>query len=226
MSQVLNLLHAEVISSASMFAVEFTHPITGLIVRDGLRVAAEGYGPPIKTFSGRFAWNEIEKPADREIVITAESTDGRFAPLSEKIKVPAHVKEITPDKLLFRLPLAATGLLEPPDGVTAFAGQLLAGTPPVAMRGVAVRLVLREDRQTVSSDYVSKTDDRGGFVAVMKGDDEITPVRRSKDQTIDCWIEFDNGSVKLIYEIPDLRFARLVRAAERLIWEQLKPPPP
>lgn len=225
MSKVLNLLHEEVISSASMFAVEFTHPITGLIVRDGLRVAAKGLGPPIRTFSGRFAWNEFETPAERKIVVTAESTDGRFARFCKEITVPKHDNDTKPHDLLFRFPLAATGLLEPPDGLTAFAGELFAGTPPAPMRGIAVTLVLRENGQPVPSDYVTQTDDRGGFVAVMKGHDEITPARRDKG-TIDCWLQFDNAGVKRIYEIPDLRFGRLVRAAKQLIWEQLKPPAP
>jgi hypothetical protein len=225
MSKVLNLLHDEVITSASMFAVEFTHPITGLVVRDGLRVAAAGLGPPIKTLSGRFAWNDLKEPAERKIVVTAESTDGRFASFSKEVTVPKHIAGIDPYRLLVRLELAATGLLEPPDGFTAFAGQLLAGTPPQAMRGVTVRLVLREGQQPKSSKYESNTDDRGSFIAAMKGHDEITPARRP-DGTIDCWLQFDNAGVIRLYKIADLRIARLVRAAERLIWEQLKPPPP
>jgi hypothetical protein len=209
-----------------MFAVEFTHPITGLVVRDHLRVAAAGLGPPIRTFSGRFAWNDLKEPAERKIVVTAESTDGRFAPFSEEITVPKHVEGIDPTRLLLRRPLTATGLLEPPGGLTAFAGQLFGGTPPEVLAGVIVKLVLREDRQPRFSKYVSKTDDRGGFIAVVKGLDDVTPAPRDDDGTIDCWLEFDNAGVKRIYEIPDLRLARLVRAAERLIWEQLKPPPP
>jgi hypothetical protein len=226
-TEVLNLLHDEVITSASMFAVEFTHPITGLIVRDGLRVAAAGLGPPIRTFSGRFAWNDIGEPAERKIVITAESKDGRFAPFRKEITVPKHAEGISPYRLLFRRRLTATGLLEPPDGLTAFAGQLLAGTPPKGMSGVKVGLALRDGGQIMFSKYISRTDDRGGFVAVMRGHDEITPARRDDDdKTIDSCIVFVNAGVKRVYAIPDLRIARLIRAAKPLIWEQLDPPPP
>jgi hypothetical protein len=223
-SKVLNLLHEEVISSAALFAIEFTHPITGLVVRDGLRVTAEGLGPPIQTYSGRFAWNEIEKPAEREIVVTAESTDGRFALFRKEITVPKHVLGIDPNKLLFRFQLAATGLLEPPDGLTAFAGELLAGTPPAGMSGVTVRLAWREGEWPKLSTYESKTDDRGSFVAIVKGLDEIAPALRD-DRTIDCRIEFENAGVRRVYAVPDLRIARLVRATERLVWEQLRPSP-
>jgi len=226
MTKVLKLLHEEVITSASMFAVEFTHPITGLIVRDGLRVAAEGLGKPIRTLSGRFAWNDLKETVERKIVVTAESTDGRFVSFRKEITVPKHIDGISPYRLLFRRRLAATGLLEPPDGVTAFSGELLAGTPPKGMSGVKARLALREGEQIVPSKYISRTDDRGGFVAVMKGHDEITPARRDHDKTIISCIVFAKAGVKRVYEIPDLRLARLVRAAAPLIWEQLKPPPP
>ena len=123
MTDVLDLVGAERLTSASMFAVELVDPFTDQPIRFGLRVWAEGLGPPIRTFSGRYAWNDNKPPANRTISVHVNSVDGRYAEFNDDIDVPAHVPGIAPAKLLFRRPLTATGLYTPPDGATAFAGE-------------------------------------------------------------------------------------------------------
>ena len=68
MTDVLDLVGAERLTSASMFAVEFVDPFTDQPIRFGLRVWADGLGPPIRTISGRYAWNDNKPPANRRSV--------------------------------------------------------------------------------------------------------------------------------------------------------------
>lgn len=228
MTEVLDLIGADRITRASMFALELVDPITDKPVTSGLVVTAKGLGPPIRTYSGRYAWSDNAPPVPRVIEVNAVSTDGRYAEFNESIQVPAHLKDTKPAALLFRKLLTATGLYVPPDGATAFAGQLLAGTgdPPVGLKGVAIELVLRCERdadghEVATSKYAANSDDRGGFVAVFRGHNNRVPkLRKFGSPAGFLQFRFPNREPRFSDLLP-LGMGRLVYARDRLVWDRL-----
>jgi len=97
-------------------------------------------GPP----SGRYVWLGRNPPTVRSIKVKAVSMRGEFAPFEEVLRVPAHLPNVPAAALLFRRVLMATGLLEPPPGLTAMGGQLVDGAARTAKAGVRVEVQLRE----------------------------------------------------------------------------------
>ena len=219
MTDALDLIGAERLTSASMFAVEFVDPVTDRPIQGGLRVWADSLGPPIRTLSGRYAWTDIQPPANRSVTIHAVSTDGAYAEFRGDIPVPAHTPGIAPATLLFHVPLVATGLYVPPQGATAFAGELVTAGPPVrGLAGIAVTLVCICEGTPFASGYVTTTDTRGGFVAVMRGLDARIP--DLKDGVPAGYLSFARAGAQARFtKFLPLRPGRLVYADAPLHWD-------
>jgi hypothetical protein len=231
---MFQLVSPSVTSRRVMLAVEFVDPIRGSVVGDGLRVKADGLGAPLRPPSGRFVWLDRDPPAARSIKVMAEATQGEFAPFSETFAVPAHFPGVRADKLLFRRPLVATGLLDPPAGLTAAGGQLLEEPSKTPLPAVRISVQLRQpatgpdlnDGTTSTSAYVATTDPRGGFVAVITDLGSIVPERQA-DGTATLWLRLTRpgGGVRFSHLLP-VRIGQFLRLPEPLVWRDLLDDPP
>lgn len=222
MTDVLDLLGAERLTTASMFAVEFVDPVTDLPIRTGLKVWAEGLGQPIRTLSGRYAWNDIKPAAAaaRTFVVHAISVDGSYAEFKGNITVPARGPGVTAAHLLKRVTLAATGLYPPPVGATAFAGELVTAGPPISgLKDVTVEFFCTCEGTPFLSVYSSLTDARGGFVAVLRGLDGRIP--DLKDGVPAGYLRLTRGGASRFTTFLPLQPGRLVYAAALFGWDAL-----
>jgi hypothetical protein len=208
-----------------MFAMDFRDPVTGRPVTDGLRVAAEGLGPPVRAFSGPFAWFDFDPPAERQIRVTATATDGRFADYDELITAPAHVAGIQAASLLMPRVLRPTGLYEPPEGMTAAAGWLVEDEAMAPVAGAEVSLAFRHaGNQDFVSGYKAVTDASGGFVAVANdlGDVRPDPAPPKSDGDVLAWLVIGRADAPPRFtDFLPLRSGRLVRLAAALNWKDL-----
>src|SRR6185503_14301648 len=93
-----------------MFAMDFRDPVTRLPITEDLRVAADGLGKPVRAPSGLFVWFDMDPPAQRDLRVTAVSTDGQFADYEEVITAPEHVAGIPASSLCMPRTLRPTGL--------------------------------------------------------------------------------------------------------------------
>lgn len=222
MTDVLDLIGDERLSTASMFAVEFVDPVTDLPIRSGLRVWADDLGQPIRTLSGRYAWNDIRPgaPGNRTFLVHAASIDGSYADFEGTITVPPRGPGVTAAQLLKRVALVPTGLYVPPAGATAFAGDLVAAGPPVSgLPGVAVAFFCVCEGTAFPSSSSARTDTRGGFVAVLRGlEGRIVDL---KDGVPASYLQFTRGGTKRFTGFLPIQPGRLGYAATLFAWDDL-----
>ena len=209
-----------------MFAMDFRDPVTRLPVTEYLKVAAEGLGPPVRALSGLFVWFDMNPPAQREVRVTAISTNGQFADYDEVISAPEHVANIPASSLCMPRTLRPTGLYEPPEGMTGVAGWLVEDEKMAPLAGAEVSLALRHaGNQDFVSGYKAITDARGGFVAVANdlGDVQPDPAPPKAGSDILAWLVVTRSAPPSRFTgfLP-LRSGRLTRIAAPLFWKDLE----
>jgi len=208
-----------------MFAMDFRDPVTRLPVTQGLQVAAEGLGSPVRARSGLFVWFDLDPPAQRQIRVTAISTSNAYLPYEEVITAPAHVPNIPASSLCMPRTLRPTGLYEPPEGLTGAAGWLVEdeALAPVADAELAIALRHAGNQDFVST-YLAAADAAGGFVAVANdlGDVRPDPAPPGAEANILGWLVVTRPSLPPRFTgfLP-LRAGRLVRLAAPLLWKDL-----
>ena len=208
-----------------MFAMDFRDPVTRLSVTEGLQVAAEGLGPPVRARSGLFVWFDLDPPAQRQIRVTAISTSNAYLPYEEVITAPAHVPNVPASSLCMPRTLRPTGLYEPPEGLTGAAGWLVEdeALAPVADAELAIALRHAGNQDFVST-YLAAADAAGGFVAVANdlGDVRPDPAPPGAEANILGWLVVTRPSLPPRFTgfLP-LRAGRLVRLAAPLLWKDL-----
>jgi len=209
-----------------MFAMDFRDPVTQRTVTDGLQVAAEGLGPPVRARSGLFVWFDLDPPAQRQIRVTATSTNNFYLPYDEVITTPEHVPNIPASSLRMPRLLRPTGLYEPPEGLTGAAGWLVEddALAPVADAEVAIAFRHASNQDFISA-YLAATDAAGGFVAVASdlGDVRPDPAPPGAEANILGWLVVTRPSLppRFTSFLP-LRAGRLVRLAAPLLWKDLE----
>ena len=200
----------------AMFALEFRDPIRGELVADGLRVTAEGLGPPTVTPSNRFVWVDRDLPADRRIRIEVVSTNRRFARVEMPVDMPAEGLAV---------PLTPTGLYEPPAGMVAVGGMLVEGAGSrTAIEGASIRIHFRyaEGMERFTGPYRAVTDHKGGFMAVIGPLGDVRPdPDRDNPGTFKAWLLLQRGDEVRVSAL-SLRPGRLVRIAAPLEWAALR----
>jgi len=209
-----------------MFAMDFRDPVTRLPVVDGLSVAAEGLGPPVRALSGLFVWFDIDPPAQRDIRVTATSTRGWFADYEEVIAAPEHVPDITASSLCMPRTLRPTGLYEPPEGMTGIAGWLVEDEAMAPVQGAEVSVAFRHaGNQDFVSGYKAITDAGGAFVAVANdlGDVQPDPAPPKSDADILGWLVVTRSAPPSRFTgfLP-LRAGHVARIAAPLLWKDLQ----
>lgn len=209
-----------------MFAMDFRDPVTRLPITEDLKVAAEGLGPPVRAPSGLFVWFDMNPPAQRDIKVTATSTDGQFADYDEVITAPEHVTNVPASSLVMPRTLRPTGLYEPPEGMTGVAGWLVEDEKMAPLVGAEVSLAFRHaGNQDFVSGYKAVTDASGGFVAVANDLGDVTPdpapPRSGSD--IMAWLVVTKSAPPSRFTgfLP-LRSGRLTRIAAPLLWKDLE----
>ncbi len=216
-----------------MFAMDFRDPVTGLGVGD-LEVAAESLGTPIRSGSGRFAWLDLDPPAQRHIKVTAKSRGKRFADFEEVIPVPPHWAGTKAADLLFSRRLVPSGLYEPPEGLAGAAGWLVEDAALAPVQGASVSVAFRHaGNQDFTSLYKSVSDSDGRFVAVANDLGDIRPEPAPPDPArpgIDLgmlgWLVVGRGAQTKYSGFLPLRAGRLVRFDAPFLWSALKGNPP
>jgi hypothetical protein len=213
-----------------MFAMDFRDPVTRLPVVEGLKVSAEGLGPPLRAPSGRFVWFDRDPPAERDVRVTALSTDGRFLDFEEVITAPAHVPDIPAFDLSMARTLRPTGLYEPPEGMTGIAGWLVEDQGRIAVTDAEVSIAFRHaGNQLFVSDYKAVTDKSGGFVAVANdlGDIVPDPAPSGSEANILGWLVVARPAQPARFTVMlPLRAGRVARIAAPLQWKDLQTAPP
>jgi hypothetical protein len=214
----------------AMFGVEFVDPIRAAAVTEGLRVAAEGLRPPTVTPSGRFIWLDRGPPAERRIRLRAHSVRHLFAPIETLLDVPAHYPGTAAASLLFRLNLIPTGLYEPPVGMSAVGGMLVEGDgsrEPVAGASIQIRFAYAEGMEIFTVEDAGRTDPRGGFIAVLRGLDDVTPDPDPKSpRFFQAELRLTRDGEVRVSEPLSLRLGRLIRIPAPLEWAALHRPDP
>jgi hypothetical protein len=209
-----------------MFGMDFRDPITRLPVTANLKVAADGLGPPVRSLSGLFAWFDMDPPAQRDVRVTASSTDGQFADFEEVITAPEHVPGIPASSLCMPRTLRPTGLYVPPEGMTAIGGWLVEDEQMAPVVGAEISLAFRHaGNQDFVSGYKAITDATGGFVAVANdlGDVQPDPAPPKSDADILGWLVVTKSSPPSRFtDFLPLRTGRLVRIAAPLLWKDLQ----
>lgn len=213
-----------------MFAMDFRDPVTRLPVTENLRVAADWLGAPVRAPSGLFVWFDMDPPAQRDVKVTATSTDGQFADFDEVITAPEHVAGIPASSLCMPRTLRPTGLYEPPEGMTSVAGWLVEDEQLVPVAGAEVSLAFRHaGNQDFVSGYKAITDATGGFVAVANDLGDVKPDQPppKSDGDILAWLIVTRSSPPSRFTgfLP-LRSGRLTRIAAPLLWKDLETMPP
>jgi hypothetical protein len=209
-----------------MFAMDFRDPVTRLPVTENLKVAADGLGPPVRALSGLFVWFDMDPPAQRDIRVTAISTDGQFADYEEVITAPEHLPNIAASSLCMPRTLRPTGLYQPPEGMTGVAGWLVEDDKMAPVAGAEVSLAFRHaGNQDFVSGYKAVTDAGGGFVAVANdlGDVKPDPAPPRSDSDILAWLVVTRSAPPSRFTgfLP-LRSGRLTRIAAPLFWKDLE----
>jgi len=209
-----------------MFAMDFRDPVTRLPVTDNIKVAAAGLGPPLRARSGLFVWFDMDPPAQREIKVTAISTNGRFADFEEVITAPEHVPDIPASSLCLPRTLRPTGLYEPPEGMTGVAGWLVEDEDRAPVAGAEVSIAFRHaGNQEFVSGYKALTDAGGGFVAIANdlGDVIPDPAPPRSDSDMMGWLVVTRSAPPSRFtSFLPLRAGRLARIAAPLRWKDLQ----
>jgi hypothetical protein len=208
-----------------MFAMDFRDPVTGLPVTRDLKVAAAGLGAPLRALSGLFVWHDMDPPAQRDVKVTAVSTNGQFADYEEVITAPAHVPNTPASSLCMPRTLRPTGLYEPPEGMTGVAGWLVEDDKMAPVAGAEISIAFRHaGNQDFVSGYKAITDAGGGFVAVANDLGDVTPdpAPPKSDADILGWLVVTRSGTSRFTGFLPLRAARVVRIAAPLIWKDLQ----
>jgi hypothetical protein len=206
----------------AMFAVELIDPILAAPVSEGLRVTAEGFRPPALTPSGRFAWLDRGPPTHRRIKLVVEPTNGMFARIETMLDVPASHPDVPASDLLFRLQLDPTGLYEPPVGMSAVGGMLIEGDGSIAaVPGVSIRIRFpyAEGMEVFTVTDAGRTDARGGFIAMVRGLDRVTPDPDPESRRgFPARLRLERDGEVRATDLLSLRLGRLTRLAAPLEW--------
>lgn len=214
------------VSRRVMFVLELHDPVTGTLMGDDFEVRAEGLGAPRLTRQGALVWLDIDPPADRTVIVRATARSGQFAAFEEELQVPKRTQSdrVRPT----RRELRPTGLYQPPAGRLAAAGMLIEEeSVRKPLPDAEVVLILSPSRLggEIRSTFVSRTDERGGFVAVSAGFDGNTPLqapRPAPDGSVTGTLEVTWRGLQRQTKALALRCAQLNHLPEPLIWADLR----
>jgi hypothetical protein len=217
-----------------MLSLEFIDPLGGKPIGKGLRVSADGLGPPKVIAGQRFVWLLDGEAEGRTYSVEAVSTDGRFRDFAGLVEnVPANDDKVTPHLLGRRIVLKPTGLNPPPAGLMAVEGMLIDdGDPPGGIADAEIVIQLRDlGTQVFTAGYTAVSDARGGFVAAAPDFAKVAPTAApppAPERAVVGWLKIKKGGATQYSKALALRPGRVLTLAEPLILPELpsqEPPP-
>jgi hypothetical protein len=227
---------ADRVARRVMFALEFLDPVTGRVVRDGLRPSVSNLPPPLKGQTGRFVWFETDAPAQRNIVVNLTIENPMYgppAPADLSFTIPPNDDHTGPGLLMKQVKLNVTHRYVPPAGVTGVASIVIEDADfSAVIAGATCAVAFFHDGNLVfTSSRIATSAESGEFVAFADDVGDIVPRPSGKTQAGDIlgWLKVSrNNQVKYTGFLP-LRRGRLTQLREPISWANLlaqAPAPP